>query len=76
MKYWEIIADKLGGNGWTWGYCSAVTPQVDARREGVAILSNLTSCSRSRRDPTHSTRARERGNLRGSNAQDFPIDSL
>ena len=25
MKYWEIIADKLSANGWTWGYCSAVT---------------------------------------------------
>jgi len=25
MKYWEIIADKLGKAGWTWGYCSAVT---------------------------------------------------
>jgi len=25
MKYWEIIADKLSANGWTWGFCSAVT---------------------------------------------------
>jgi hypothetical protein len=25
MKYWEIIADKLSGAGWPWGYCSAVT---------------------------------------------------
>ena len=25
MKYWEIIAHKLSANGWTWGYCSAVT---------------------------------------------------
>jgi hypothetical protein len=24
MKYWEIIADKLGAAGWSWGYCSAV----------------------------------------------------
>jgi len=26
MKYWEIIADKLSAVGWSWGYCSAVTP--------------------------------------------------
>ena len=26
MKYWEIIADKLSAAGWSWGYCSAVTP--------------------------------------------------
>jgi hypothetical protein len=25
MKYWEIVADELSA-GWTWGYCSAVTP--------------------------------------------------
>jgi hypothetical protein len=25
MKYWEIIADKLSENGWTWGYYTAVT---------------------------------------------------
>jgi hypothetical protein len=36
MKYWEIIADKMAVSGWTWGYCSAMTPQgwryiVDAR---------------------------------------------
>lgn len=27
LKYWEIIADRLSANGFTWGYCSAVTPQ-------------------------------------------------
>jgi hypothetical protein len=26
MKYWGIIADKLSAAGWSWGYCSAVTP--------------------------------------------------
>ena len=26
MKYWEIVADKLSASGWSWGYCSAVTP--------------------------------------------------
>jgi hypothetical protein len=26
MKYWEISADKLRAAGWSWGYCSAVTP--------------------------------------------------
>ena len=26
MKYWEIVADKLSAAGWSWGYCSAVTP--------------------------------------------------
>jgi hypothetical protein len=25
-KYWEIIGDKLSAAGWSWGYCSAVTP--------------------------------------------------
>jgi uncharacterized protein YbcV (DUF1398 family) len=39
MKYWEIIADKITKNGWTWGYCSAVTRAgwrwvVDARGKG------------------------------------------
>ena len=24
VKYWEIIADKLGKAGWTWGCVSAV----------------------------------------------------
>src|SRR5213078_3604228 len=37
MKYWEIIADKLHAAGWSWGYCSAVTPHgwrwiVDAHK--------------------------------------------
>jgi len=27
MQYWEIIADKLSAAGWSWGYCSAVTPR-------------------------------------------------
>src|SRR5438105_10876746 len=26
MKYWEIVADKLSAAGFSWGYCSAVTP--------------------------------------------------
>ena len=26
LKYWEVVADKLGAAGWSWGYCSAVTP--------------------------------------------------
>ena len=39
MKYWEVIADKLHPAGWSWGYCSAITPHgwlwiVDAHREG------------------------------------------
>ena len=39
MKYWEIIGDKLGAAGWTWGYCRAVTRNgsrwiVDARKNG------------------------------------------
>jgi hypothetical protein len=37
MKYRETIADKLSAAGWSWGYCSAVTPHgwrwiVDASR--------------------------------------------
>jgi len=40
MKYGEIIADRLHAAGWSWGYCSAVTPNgwrwiVDAHRRGV-----------------------------------------
>ena len=22
MKYWEIIADNLSSEGWSWGYCA------------------------------------------------------
>ena len=38
MQYWEIIADKLHASGWSWGYCSAVTPYgwrwiVDAHKD-------------------------------------------
>jgi len=34
-----VIADRLHAEGWSWGYCSAVTPNgwrwiVDAHREG------------------------------------------
>jgi hypothetical protein len=37
MKYWEIIAHRLGQTGWTWGYCSVATANgwhyiVDAHR--------------------------------------------
>jgi hypothetical protein len=37
VKYWEIIADRLHAEGWSWSYCSAVTPKgwrwiVDAHR--------------------------------------------
>jgi hypothetical protein len=37
MQYWEVIADKLHASGWSWGYCSAVTPNswrwiVDAHK--------------------------------------------
>ena len=34
MQYWEIVADKLTAAGWSWGYCSAVTP--NGWRLGVA----------------------------------------
>ena len=49
MKYWEIAADKLYAAGWTWGRCSAVTPNgwrwiVDPI-EKVATSFTLTSCS-------------------------------
>ena len=38
MKYWEVIADRLHAEGWSWGYCSAVTRDdwrwiLDAHRE-------------------------------------------
>jgi hypothetical protein len=37
MKYWEIIADKPSGAGWTVGWASSITPDgtvftVDAHR--------------------------------------------
>ncbi len=37
VKYWEVIADKLSGAGWSWSYCSAMTQHgwrwvVDVRR--------------------------------------------
>ena len=37
MKYWEIIADQLSQDGWTWGYTSFLTENgrvfnVDAHR--------------------------------------------
>jgi hypothetical protein len=37
MQYWEIVADKLSAAGFSWGYCSAVTPDgwrwiVDAHK--------------------------------------------
>jgi hypothetical protein len=35
VKYWEIIADKLSAAGWSWSYCSAVTP--DGRRWTVDV---------------------------------------
>ena len=43
MKYWEIVADKLSAAGWSWGYCSAVTPNrwrwiVDAHLEGRCYI--------------------------------------
>jgi len=38
VKYWEVIADRLHAEGWSWGYCSAVTRDgwrdLDAHREG------------------------------------------
>ena len=43
VRYWEIIADKLSAAGWSWGYCSAVTPSgwrwiVDAHRAGCRYI--------------------------------------
>ena len=37
MKYWEIIADQLSRDGWSWGYTSLLTEHgtlfnVDAHR--------------------------------------------
>ena len=38
MKYWELIADNLASNGWTWGYVSEIDRaggtffRVDAHR--------------------------------------------
>jgi len=43
VKYWEIIADRLHAEGWSWGYCSSVTSKgwrwiVDAHREGRCYI--------------------------------------
>jgi len=43
LKYWEIIADKLGAAGWSWGHCRAVTRDgrrwiVDAHRKGLPYI--------------------------------------
>jgi hypothetical protein len=38
MRYWEVIADKLHKNGWSWGCCIVVTSNrrvlfiIDAHR--------------------------------------------
>jgi hypothetical protein len=50
MKYREIVADKLSAAGWSWGYCSAVTPDgwrwiVDAHRgEGRRYVIHSDDC--------------------------------
>lgn len=31
MKYWEIIADKLSTQGWSWGMTTATDAQARAR---------------------------------------------
>jgi hypothetical protein len=28
MRYWEIIADKLHDDGWSWGCCTAWTKEA------------------------------------------------
>jgi hypothetical protein len=44
MKYWEIIANKLSEDGWSWGYCSCQNSKgqmlylVDARRSDASRL--------------------------------------
>jgi hypothetical protein len=51
MKYWEMIADRLHAEGWSWGYCSAVTRDgwrwiVDAIGTMVGATSfTRTNCS-------------------------------
>ena len=50
MKYWEIVADKLSADGWSWGYCSAVTCDggrwiVDAHREGRRYIVRVRTFS-------------------------------
>jgi len=73
MKYWEIIADKLSANGWTWGYCSAVTRDgwrwvVDAYRgdgrryivEADELLSAFLELERFAQRCRRNSRAQER----------------
>lgn len=31
MRYWEIIADKLHDDGWSWGCCTALTKEKELR---------------------------------------------
>jgi hypothetical protein len=34
MKYWEIIADRLGKSGWSWGCVSVVNDE----RRGIFVV--------------------------------------
>ena len=44
MNYWEIIADRLGKEGWSWGYSSQITSSgqtiftADAHRDGKRFI--------------------------------------
>jgi hypothetical protein len=50
MKYWEIIADKLSGAGWSWAIAVLLRPMVGVgsltliAEMVAATLSNLTNC--------------------------------
>jgi len=60
VKYLEIVGDKLGAAGWSWGYCSAV---IRKRTQGaliVRLLSKIPRVSRSH-SCAHSGRFSSRG---------------
>ena len=44
LNYWEIIADRLGKEGWSWGYSSQITSSgqtiftADAHRDGKRFI--------------------------------------
>jgi hypothetical protein len=47
MKHWEIIADNLHKDGWSWGYVSAVDPLKNAQSGLLTHSATLESVSSS-----------------------------
>jgi len=54
MKYWDLIADKFSAQGWSWGYCSAVTPviAIGSLETIAAVLANVRKPRGEKREQT------------------------